>query len=226
MAYRDRVLVFEETLNVFFKASNLLYGAEGTQLHISAIPKVSQAVKASVTFSLIDANFIYNSNGRLIDVGGATYRFGVWARDPNVTTRLSYDVVRALGEWPPIYRIDDVRGLLLDRINGGAAATGTATVNIADLTTLNTALASGSVDDTLEQAETLYTLMQDVQDDVDALTVANAQTWLNDLGTLRGRADGGGYFRCESLGDSPRADRIYDLKVFERHLIVDFIRSD
>ena len=39
MAFRDRVRVFEKTLNVFFKASNLLYGAEGTQLHISAIPK-------------------------------------------------------------------------------------------------------------------------------------------------------------------------------------------
>ena len=127
---------------MFFKASNLLYGAEGTQLHISAIPKVSQAVKARVTFSSDRRRFyLQHPTGRLIGVGGATYRFGVWSRNPNITTS---PVLRrgacAWDEWPPIYRIDDVRGLLLDRINGGVAATGTATVDIADLTTLNTAL--------------------------------------------------------------------------------------
>ena len=163
MAFRDRIRVFEKTVNTFFKASNLIHGAIATQLHISAIPKLNATTKAHITFSLIGTNFIY-ANGRLIDVGGATFRFGVWSRHPDISTELSYDLVRALNEWPPIFRIDDVRSLLADRIQAGTAATGTPSVTLSTLTALNSTLDGASVDDTLSNAVDMYTLLSDVQD--------------------------------------------------------------
>ena len=225
MAFRDRIRVFEKTVNTFFKASNLIYGAIATQLHISSIPKLDATIKAHITYSLIGTNFAY-ANGRLIDIATATFRFGVWSRNPNISTNLSYDLVRALNEWPPIFRIDDVRSLLSDRIQAGTAATGTPSVTLSTLTALNTTLAGASVDDTLSNAVDMYTLLSDVQDDVDSFSVSSAQLFLDGLTTLRGRADVGMYWRCEELGDSPREDRIYDLDIHERQLMVDYIRSD
>ena len=72
----------------------------------------------------------------------------------------------------------------------------------------------------------MYTLLSDIQDDVDSFSVSSAQLFLDGLTTLRGRADVGMYWRCEELGDSPREDRIYDLDIHERQLMVDYIRSD
>ena len=119
-----------------------------------------------------------------------------------------------------------MRSLLSDRIQAGTAATGTPTVTLSTLTDLNTDLASASKDDTLAMAVEMYTLLADVQDDIDSLSLSNAQLFLDGLTTLRGRADVGMYFRCEEMGDSPREDRIYELDVFERYLMVDYIRSD
>ena len=195
MAFRDRIRVFEKTVKTFFEASNLKYGAIATQLHISAIPKVDDTIKARITYSLIGTNFIY-ANGRLIDVSTATFRFGVWARYPDISTELSYDLVRALNEWPPIHRIDDVRSLLSDRIQAGTAATGTPSVTLSTLTALNTTLAGASVDDTLANAVDMYTLLSDVQDvrhlqdDVDSFSVSSAQLFLDwVVTTLRGHKE-------------------------------------
>ena len=136
------------------------------------------------------------------------------------------NVLRGVKQWPPYRRIDQMRSALTDRISDSATAQGTATVDVDDLTALTTALTGQTRDAKMERVAEAYTLLRELEDDLENLSATASDAWLTGLNALRLNLNVLGVsLLMEKMSDSPRGG-LYEKQLFEQVGVMHYVRSD
>ena len=191
--------------------------------HVSGIPTVDQSL---ITYSNMDTGFTHDSTGKMVEVTGAMIHFSTWSKSQFRAYQLGRNVLRGVKQWPPYRRIDQLRSALTDRISDSATAQGTATVDVDDLTALTTALTGQTRDAKMERVAEAYTLLRELEDDLENLSATASDAWLTGLNALRLNLNVLGVsLLMEKMSDSPRGG-LYEKQLFEQVGVMHYVRSD